>query len=80
MGDAPDEFPQVTTDDWSAHVPNEHAAVALTRIFEKDRDLVLVCIGPLTNIAMALKLQPEFAKWPKKIVIMGGNIHGLSSV
>jgi inosine-uridine nucleoside N-ribohydrolase len=72
-----DEFPKVSSDDWNAHVPNEYAAVALTKIFEKDRDITLVCIGPLTNVAMALKLRPEFAEWPKKIVIMGGNIHGM---
>jgi purine nucleosidase len=70
----------VSIDDWSVHAKNDHAAVALTKVFEKDRDIVLVCIGPLTNIAMALKINPDFAGWPKKIVIMGGNIHAMGNV
>ena len=35
-------------------------------------EVTLVPIGPLTNIAMALKLEPELPKLTKDIVIMGG--------
>lgn len=35
-------------------------------------EVTLVPIGPLTNIAMALKLEPELPKLIKDIVIMGG--------
>lgn len=33
-------------------------------------------LGPLTNLALALELNPEFANLPKKLVITGGNIYG----
>uniref|UniRef100_A0A0M3HP54 IU_nuc_hydro domain-containing protein n=1 Tax=Ascaris lumbricoides TaxID=6252 RepID=A0A0M3HP54_ASCLU len=32
-------------------------------------------LGPLTNIALALNLDPKFAKRPKEMVIMGGNVY-----
>ncbi|KAI1732479.1 inosine-uridine preferring nucleoside hydrolase domain-containing protein [Ditylenchus destructor] len=80
IGNAPEDFPTVHEDDFKAHVPNKHAAVALLEIFEKNENTTLVCIGPLTNIALALKLNPRFAKMPEKMVIMGGNIHGAGNV
>jgi inosine-uridine nucleoside N-ribohydrolase len=75
LSDLPLEHPKVLANDWNAY-ENEHAALALIRIFENNPDTTLACIGPLTNIALALKLDPRFRKWAKKIVIMGGNIHG----
>jgi len=35
-----------------------------------------MCIGPLTNLAMAVKMQPEIKNWVKEIYILGGNIEG----
>lgn len=35
-------------------------------------DITLVAIGPLTNVAMALRLFPDMAQAVKRIVIMGG--------
>lgn len=37
-------------------------------------DLVLIALGPLTNIAMTLEKYPSFAKKIKKMVMMGGTI------
>jgi len=34
--------------------------------------LVLVAVGPLTNLALAIKLDPEFASAVSRLVIMGG--------
>lgn len=36
------------------------------------REIDLVTLGPLTNIALALSIEPEFAKWVRRCVIMGG--------
>jgi inosine-uridine nucleoside N-ribohydrolase len=80
LGDTPTESPELLESDWNAHEKGEHAAVALTKIFTENSDLVLVCIGPLTNIALALKLEPKFAKRPKAIVLMGGNVHAMGNV
>lgn len=35
-------------------------------------DLVIVALGPLTNIAIALNLRPELARQVNRLVIMGG--------
>lgn len=35
-------------------------------------EIDLVTLGPLTNIALALSIEPEFAKWVRRCVIMGG--------
>ena len=37
-------------------------------------EVILVPIGPLTNIAVALRADPEIAKMIKKIVLMGGTV------
>ena len=39
---------------------------------EHPRKLTLVCIGPLTNVALALLIEPRIAKAIRSIVIMGG--------
>jgi len=53
----------------------EHASVALVRLAnENPGDLTLVAIAPLTNIAVALKLDPELPKKIKRFVVMGGAV------
>ncbi len=34
--------------------------------------LVLACVGPLTNLAVALALEPRIVDWVDRLVIMGG--------
>lgn len=36
----------------------------------------LICLGPLTNIAMAIKMYPEFMSNVKEFFVMGGNSTG----
>jgi purine nucleosidase len=55
----------------------EHAALALLRlIHEAPGELTLVAIGPLTNIALALKLEPQLPHKLKRFVVMGGAVTG----
>ena len=35
-------------------------------------EITLVTLGPLTNIATALSINPDFAKWVKRCYVMGG--------
>ena len=35
--------------------------------------ITLVPVGPLTNIALALRLEPRIAEWVDEVVLMGGN-------
>ncbi|KAK0412436.1 hypothetical protein QR680_006211 [Steinernema hermaphroditum] len=80
MGDKPEAFPAVIPEDFTSFVPNKHAAQALIDLCREDNEIILVCLGPLTNVALALKLDPSFAKLPKKLVIMGGNYYGIGNV
>ena len=54
----------------------ERAAVYLIERFRTARAraerLVLVATGPLTNVALALKLDPDFASCVDSLVVMGG--------
>ena len=36
-------------------------------------EITLAPIGPLTNIALALRLEPRIAEWVDEVVLMGGN-------
>lgn len=57
-------------------VEDEHAALALVRLAgEAPGELTLVAIGPLTNIAVALKLDPSLPQKFRQLVIMAGAIH-----
>ncbi|XP_046841471.1 inosine-uridine preferring nucleoside hydrolase-like [Xenia sp. Carnegie-2017] len=61
-------------------VQSESAVNFLTRISqEKPGKITLLGIGPLTNIALACRLQPNFGKCFKKLVIMGGNYQGIGN-
>ncbi|CAF5120008.1 unnamed protein product, partial [Rotaria sp. Silwood1] len=52
----------------------EPAAVALCRLAkENEGELVIATIGPLTNLFLAHRLDPEFSKRLKELYIMGGN-------
>ncbi len=37
-------------------------------------ELVLITLGPLTNLALTLKKYPQFASMVKKVVMMGGTL------
>ena len=57
----------------------EHAVLALLRLSrEYEGELTLVALGPLTNLAAAIRLDPGFPARIKQFVFMGGTIaaHG----
>ncbi|MBB3226113.1 purine nucleosidase [Luteibacter sp. Sphag1AF] len=55
----------------------EHAALALIRMtHEKPGELTLVALGPLTNLALAVRLDPSLPSRVKRLVIMGGAVTG----
>ncbi len=54
---------------------NGHAVDYLIgRVLAEPGELSIFPIGPLTNIAMAIRKEPKFAKAVKELVIMGGAI------
>ena len=58
-------------------VEKEHAVIAMIRLArEYPNQVTLLAIGPLTNLALAARLDPEFPSLLKDVIIMGGNILG----
>ena len=43
---------------------------------ENPGQVSLLCLAPLTNIALALKLEPTIASKINRVFIMGGTLHG----
>lgn len=60
-------------------VEDVHAASYLVKR-AKEGNFNLICIGPLTNIALALCLDSKFHERIDNIYIMGGTIHGKGNV
>lgn len=55
----------------------EHAALAILRLSrEHAGQLTLVALGPLTNLALALRLDPSLPERVDRLVIMGGAVNG----
>lgn len=51
----------------------EAAAVALARLArERPGELTLVALGPLTNLALAVRLEPDLPRLLRRLVVMGG--------
>jgi|SRR6185437_294059 len=44
----------------------------------RPREVTILCLGPLTNIALALRIAPEIAGLVRRLVIMGGAVASLS--
>jgi len=55
----------------------EHATELICRIvLEHPGEVTLIGLGPLTNLALALRSEPNLAKAIKSIVLMGGSLSG----
>lgn len=59
----------------------EHAVLALIRLAnEAPGELTLVAIGPLTNVALATRLDPALPSKYRRLVVMGGAIHAVGNI
>lgn len=59
-------------------VKKEHAAIGITSLVTQNSgEISLMCLGPLTNIALAIKLNRNISKSVKDVWLMGGNHGGL---
>jgi len=62
-------------------VQREHAALAILRLsHEHAGRLLLVALGPLTNLALALRLDPTLPQRVARCVVMGGAVTGQGNV
>ncbi|ADV26547.1 Inosine/uridine-preferring nucleoside hydrolase [Pseudoxanthomonas suwonensis 11-1] len=74
-----DGFGDVGYPDPAGQAEAEHAALAILRLsHEHAGRLVLVALGPLTNLALALRLDPTLPQRIARLVVMGGAVsaHG----
>ena len=74
-----DGFGDVGFEPAARRAENEHAALAILRLSHQHAGrLLLVALGPLTNIALALKLDPSLPQRVARFVVMGGAVsaHG----
>lgn len=59
----------------------EHAALAILRLSHAHAGrLLLVALGPLTNLALALRLDPSLPQRIGRLVVMGGAITGHGNI
>lgn len=61
-------------------VDHDAADFLVAKAKEQKGQLVVFAIGPLTNIAMAIERDPEFASNVARIVVMGGVVHATGNV
>jgi inosine-uridine nucleoside N-ribohydrolase len=80
LGDAPDTFPIPDLSDFDAHVPEKHAAQAIIDLARSTPGCTILCLGPLTNLALALKLDPHLGHYVKHLFLMGGNCQAVGNV
>ena len=52
----------------------------IRRFREAPGEITLVTLGPLTNIAAALAVEPRLAEWVKECYVMGGNANCVGNV
>jgi len=61
-------------------IQEEHAVNAIRRLAEgyasKGQPLSILALAPLTNLALALRMDPNIANYLREVVILGGNIPG----
>ena len=57
-------------------MPQEERGVnfIVNTLMESDGDIIVVTTGPMTNLAMAMRMEPKIVDKIKRIVIMGGSI------
>lgn len=65
------KLPEPKTKPLETHAVN----YLIERVLAEPGELSIFPIGPLTNIAMAIRKEPKFANAVRELVIMGGAIH-----
>ncbi|XP_019936435.2 inosine-uridine preferring nucleoside hydrolase [Paralichthys olivaceus] len=66
---------------WEEKIQTEPAVNAMMRLVSENQNQVsLIALGPLTNLALAVKLDPCFPQKLKDLYIMGGNMEGKGNV
>ncbi len=43
-------------------------------------EATLICLGPLTNLALALRLEPDLPSLLRQVIILGGSLSGMGNI
>ncbi|UMM18548.1 hypothetical protein L5515_014562 [Caenorhabditis briggsae] len=79
IGGVPAANPKALPSDFTVANKKKSAIDAILELTNLTSEIVLVGLGPLTNIALALRKDPEVSKRIKKVVLMGGNYLGVGN-
>lgn len=72
----PDEIPPMPEGPPTTRASTEGAAHFLVRMVRLyPQEITIYAAGPLTDLAMAMALEPRFAELTKELIVMGGSIH-----
>ena len=77
FADNPDEVKPAPGARLTMRKPKHDGAVEflISEIERNPGEVTVLAIGPMTNIALALRMKPEIETKIKRIVFMGGNVH-----
>ena len=59
---------------------NYAAAELARRVVQAPKEITILALGPLTNIALAIRLEPQFVACVHEIIFMGGIVAGHGNV
>ncbi|HEX7814896.1 nucleoside hydrolase [Dyella sp.] len=71
-----DGFGDVGFGEPGAQATGETAALALIRLTHEHPDLTLIALAPLTNLALAVRIDPTLPQRVRRLVVMGGAVTG----
>jgi inosine-uridine nucleoside N-ribohydrolase len=72
----PTEIPPMPEGSPTAKASNENAANFLVRMVRKyPHQVTIYAAGPMTDLAMAIALDPQFPELSKELIVMGGSIN-----
>lgn len=61
-------------------IKEEHAVNKMYELVrQRPKEVSIICLGPLTNLAIALRMYPEMAEDVKEVFMMGGNNLGIGN-
>jgi len=73
---SPDEVPVLATGSPTIQAVKQHAVNFMIETIRKyPGEVILWCGGPLTNVALALQLEPELPQLVKELVLMGAGFN-----
>ena len=76
LGNATHLYPDIEVD-----IPSEHAVLAIIRLVKQyPNQITMITLGPMTNLAMAIQLEPSLTKNLAQIISLGGLLNGFGNM